>query len=236
MGLLWKRFQPEYPVCEDVVPITPIVEIFDNQNVEPQLKLTSIPPLPRVWLISQDGTKIIQIQRDRFVHNWRKVNSGNEYPRYNSLIKDFQGYLSEFIDFLNDAELEQIQPTQYELTYVNRIPQGQGWSALKDIGQVFPDISWQVSSSRFLANPQSVSWATVFELPDKTGRLHASVTPDLLNERPTIVFELTVRGIGQYNSWGVLQNWFDIAHQWIVCAFADLTNQATQTQIWKRRG
>jgi uncharacterized protein (TIGR04255 family) len=235
IGLLWQRFQPEYPFCDDVVPITPRVEIFDDQNIEPQLKLSNIPPLPRAWFINQDGTRIIQIQRDRFVHNWRKVHVDSEYPRYSSLIRDFQNHLNNFDDFLTEASLGQVQPLQYELTYVNQIPQGQVWSTLEDIGKVFPDIIWKASSSRFLAHPQSIHWTTVFELPNKLGRLHTSVKPATLNEKPTLLFDLTVRGIGNYNSREILQNWFDTAHEWIVRAFADLTDKETQTKIWKRR-
>jgi uncharacterized protein (TIGR04255 family) len=235
VGLLWQRFQPEYPFCDDVVPIPPRVEVFKNQDVESQLKLSSIPPLPRAWFINQNGTRIIQIQRDRFVHNWRKTETDSEYPRYDRLIKDFQKHLAEFDDFLTEAELGQVQPIQYELTYVNQIPQGQAWLTLEDIGKIFPDVSWKAGSSRFLSHPQSISWVAVFDLPDELGRLHASVKLGVLNEKPTLLFDLTVRGLGNYTSRDTLQNWFDEAHKWIVCAFADLTDKEMQTKTWKRR-
>lgn len=235
IGLLWQRFQPEYPFCDDVVPITPRVEIFSDHNVEPQLMLSNVPPLPRVWFISQDGTRIIQVQRDRFVHNWRKVEADSEYPRYSSLIKSFQDYLVQFNDFLIEAELGIVEPIQYELTYVNKIPQGEAWITLEDIGKVFPDISWKASSSRFLTYPQGISWSTIFELPEAVGRLHTSVKAVIFNGKADIFFELTVRGIKNHESPEILKNWFDTAHDWIVCAFSDLTGEDTQTKIWKRR-
>lgn len=236
IGLLWQLFQPEYPVCDDLAPIAPRVEIFDNQDVESELKISNIPPLPRAWFISQDETRIIQIQRDRLIYNWRKIDIESEYPRYDSLIKAFQEHLTTFDNFLVEAELGQIQPIQYELTYVNQIPQGEAWVTLEDIGKVFPDISWKASSSRFLAHPQSISWTTVFDLPNKLGRLHTSVKPALINSNVVLLFELTVRGIGDNASRETLQNWFNAAHDWIVRAFADLTNKETQTKIWKQRG
>lgn len=235
IGLLWQRFQPEYPSCDDVVPIAPRVEIFNDQSVDPQFKLSNIPPLPRVWFVNQDGTKIIQIQRDRFIHNWRKIGVESEYPRYDNLIRAFQDHLANFDNFLTEAELGGVQPLQYELTYVNQIPQGQAWLTLEDIGKVFPDVSWKANSPRFLAHPQSISWATVFELPDELGRLHTSVRPSTLNEKSTLLFELTVRGIGSCTSREALQSWFDIAHEWIVYAFADLTDKEVQTKNWKWR-
>jgi uncharacterized protein (TIGR04255 family) len=236
IGLLWQGFQPEYPFCDDVVPIAPRVEVFGGQNVEPQFKITDVPPLPRAWFINQDGTRVIQIQRDRFIHNWRKVDTGSEYPSYETLIKTFQHHLGKFDSFLVETELGKVQPIQYELTYVNQIPQGKAWLTFEDISKVFPDISWRASSSRFLSHPQTISWTTVFDLPDSFGRLHTAVKPSSLNEKPTLLFELTVRGIGNYTSLALLKNWFDAAHNYIVYAFADLTDKETQTKIWKRRG
>lgn len=236
IGLLWQKFQPEYPFCDDVVPIAPKLEVFDDRNVESQLKLSPIPPLPRVWFINEDGTRIIQVQRDRFIHNWRKVGGDSEYPRYDSLIRDFQDHLANFDNFLIEAELGQLKPLQYELTYVNQIPQGEAWLTIEDIGKIFPDVSWKASSSRFLTHPQSITWATVFDLPDELGRLHTSVKPAIVDRKSTLLFELTVRGIGNYNSREILQDWFDKAHEWLVSAFADLTDKETQTKIWQRRG
>ncbi|GAX36289.1 TIGR04255 family protein [Nodularia sp. NIES-3585] len=235
LGLLWQKFQPEYPFCDDVVPINPKMEAFNAKEADSELIFSNIPPLPRVWFINEDGTRIIQIQRDMFVHNWRKVNLESEYPRYGSLVKAFQEHLKKFNNFLFEAELGQIQPLQYELTYVNQIPQGQGWLKLEDIGKIFPDISWRISPQRFLTYPQSISWTKVFELPDELGRLHTSVKAVVLNEELTLLFELTVQGIGNYNSIETLENWFDIAHEWIVRAFADLTSEEIQTQDWKLR-
>jgi uncharacterized protein (TIGR04255 family) len=235
LGLLWQRFQPEYPLCDDVVPVASKIEAFDTKKADSQLILSNIPNLPRVWFINQDGTRIIQIQRDRFVHNWRKVDLDSEYPRYGILVKAFQEHLAKFNNFLVEAELGQIQPLQYELTYVNQIPQGQGWLTLEDIGKIFPDISWRINPQRFLAYPQGISWTTVFELPNELGRLHTSVKAVLINEQLTLLFELTVRGIGDYNSIDTLENWFEIAHEWIVSAFTDLTSEETQIKDWKLR-
>jgi uncharacterized protein (TIGR04255 family) len=235
IGLLWQEFQPEYPFCDDLPPIAPKIELYDVQKSLPQLKLSNVPPLPRVWFISEDETRIIQIQRDRFVHNWRKADSEGAYPRYNKIIKSFQNHLKTFAEFIEEAELGDIQPIQYELTYVNQIPQGQAWTTLEDVGKVFPDISWNANSSRFLSIPQSMNWAATFDLPDEVGRLHVSLKPPVFNEIPVLFFELTVRGIGAYNSKESLLDWFDIAHIWIVQAFEDLTNKEIQVEVWRRR-
>jgi hypothetical protein len=236
IGLLWELFQPEYPYCDDFAPIDPDIELFDGQNdIEPQLEVSDIPELPRVLFMNQDETRIIQIQRNGFVYNWKKAGINNEYPRYDSLFAEFQKNLVDFDNFLNEFELGQIQPLQYELTYINEIAQGEAWLTLEDIGKIFPDISWQKNTLRFLTNPQKIAWDAVFELPDKIGRLYTSIKSIKIEEESTLFFEITVRGIGNYGSPEVLQDWFAIAHEWIVSAFTDLTDNETQTKIWKRR-
>lgn len=235
IGLLWQRLQPDYPFCDDVAPIRPRVEVFNNQIMETQLELSDIPPLPRVWFINPDGTKIVQIQRDMLSHNWRKVSSDSEYPRYGNLIKGFQEHLMEFNSFLQEADLGQVQIRQYELSYVNQIYQGDAWETIEDIGKIFPDFKWQKNPSRFLSKPQNINWTTSFDLPEEFGRLHILIMTTDINNHPTILFQLTVRGIGSSTSVNSMENWFDAAHEWIVQAFADLTDEKIQRDIWKRR-
>lgn len=235
IGLLWHKFQPDYPFCNDAPLLAPRVEVFGNDVPEAQIELTDIPPLPRVCFINSDDTKIVQVQRDRLIHNWRKVSLNSNYPRYEILIKDFQEHFNSFNSFIEEAEFERIEILQYELTYANQIPQGEAWETLEDIGNIFPDFKWQTGSNRFLSKPQNIDWDTSFELPEKLGRLHISIRSTTLNNHPTLLFALTVRGIGGYDSPDSMQSWFDIAHEWIVQAFADLTNERIQTDVWKKR-
>jgi uncharacterized protein (TIGR04255 family) len=236
IGLLWGLFQPEYPFSDDVVPIAPRIELFGNPVIETEVELNNVPALPRVWFISSDETRIIQIQRDRLIHNWRKLGSDSEYPRYDSIIQAFQEHLSTFDTFLRQSELGQIEPVQYEIIYVNKIPQGEAWKTFEDIGKIFPDFAWRTDSQRFLSEPKTINWITTFELPDEIGRLYVVIRHTIDEENhPLLLFELTVRGIGSHSSFESMKSWFDIAHAWVVQAFADLTAEIIQTEIWKRK-
>jgi uncharacterized protein (TIGR04255 family) len=241
IGILWQKFQPDYPFCSDVAPLAPKVEVF-NESIETQqirladIRLTDVPPLPRVWFIKSDQTTLIQVQRDRFIHNWRKVSPENEYLRYETLINVFQDHLSCFDSFLNEAGLGEIKPQQYELTYINQIPQGQGWKTLEEIGDIFPDFAWRANTQRFLTNPKNTSVTTTFDLPDEIGRLYAVINHVMSDTGPTLSFEITVRGIGNYKSREAMRDWFDIAHDWVGKAFADLTGENVRRNIWKQVG
>jgi uncharacterized protein (TIGR04255 family) len=236
IGLLWEKFQPDYPLCEDAPPLAPAIELF-NPSIEAKFQFTNVPPLPRVWFIRSDQTGIIQIQRDRFIHNWRKVRTEDEYLRYEKIIELFQDYLSSFNSFLNETNLGQIEPRQYELAYINQIPQGQGWDTIEDIGNIFPDFAWRAGMQRFLNDPKAISWSTSFNLPNEIGRLHAAVNQGMdINNKPVLSFELIVRGIGKDKTNKSIKDWFDMAHEWIVYSFADLTGEKVQTDIWGRLG
>jgi uncharacterized protein (TIGR04255 family) len=113
-GLLWEKFRPDYPHCQEVSPLMPIIETFDDLP-SPEVEFTEI-PLPRIWFLHNDG-RIIQVQRDRFLHNWRKLQPTDEYPRYHTVFHLFQSHLSTFQAFLLERKLGSLLPRQYEMTY-----------------------------------------------------------------------------------------------------------------------
>ena len=131
-----------------------------------------LPPIPRVWFVSDDQTWVIQVQRDRFVYNWRSQSADAKYPRFPKILNSFEKCLAVFKRFLDEIGAGQLVPVQYELTYVNHVLQGQGWHSLADIGDVFPDFGWRSRVARFLGEPEGVNWQTQFLLPQRAGRLH----------------------------------------------------------------
>jgi uncharacterized protein (TIGR04255 family) len=231
-GLLWEKFKKEYPRCRHVDPLMPVVEsAMGARPIEPISEV----PLPRIWFLHGDG-RIIQVQRDRFLHNWRKLKPTDEYPRYRSVFKMFQSHFSTFQEFLNEHQLGEIIPKQYEMTYVNNIPEGQGWNTIEDTKNVFPDFSWRSIKDRFLPNPATINWQTSFVLPKEAGRLHITIQSAvrLADKRHIFRLEITARGIGNHTSLGSMQDWFELAHEWIVRGFADYTSMQIQKNVWER--
>jgi len=97
-GLLWEKYKPEYPICREVPPLAPVIERFGEQP-QIDLQLANVPPLPRTWFVHKNDNGIIQVQRDRFLHNWKKVRTEDEYPRYPQVIKLFKDRLAQFESF-----------------------------------------------------------------------------------------------------------------------------------------
>jgi hypothetical protein len=148
----------------------------------------------------------------------------------------FLQYWHDFLASINENELGPVVPDQYEMTYVNHIWQGQGWDTLDELSKVFPDLSWRVSSGRFLPQPEGISLKGSFPLPDAKGRLHFSVaTGTAPDARRLLVLELTARGFPGALGEQAMLDWFDLAHEWIVRGFADLAGKTIQDKVWGKR-
>ena len=237
LGLLWQQYQPDFPRVEEVPNLPTPIEIFEGQTLQGEIELTRMPQLPRELFISEDENTVIQIQRDRFAHNWRKQRFENPYPRYDNVFDSFQKRFSIFENFIGNADM-QISPVQYELTYVNHIPQGDFWEKVSDIGNIFNRINFSFSGDLILKEPETVNWRISFVLPKQSGRLYATIRTGATrtsDNKNIIVFDLTVRGIGEDKSLSNMKQWFDIAREWIVKGFTDLTSAEAQKQLWRRK-
>ena len=236
LGVLWDKYKSEYPYCQEVAPLMPIIERFDRPSTQ-RGELLDIPSLPRTWFVHSNENEIIQVQRDRFLHNWREVRPEDVYPRYRKIFETFREQLLKFTDFLKEYDLGVVKPLQYEMTYVNLIIQGEGWESYSDIGQVFTNFILPAAENGFLPLPDNINWQTSFALPNRVGRLHAKIQSGerRSDKRPLFRFELTARGLGEYTALGTMNDWFDMAHEWIVRGFAELTTLQIQKNVWGRK-
>ena len=187
-------------------------------------------------MLTPNENGIVQVQRDRFLHNWKKVAPDDQYPRYTQVIEMFRERLKAFEEFLAESQLGPIEPLQYEMTYVNHIPQRDGWTSLADVGNVFPDFTRRTDSGRFLPEPEQLNWRTSFLLPVQQGRLHAVVrrVQRTSDNKPMLLFELTARGMPDDTIREAMWSWFDLAHEWIVRGFTDLTSHEVRKNVWRQ--
>lgn len=214
----------------------PLIERTEDARTAAQIEIGEVPPLPRVWFEHRQGDAVIQVQRDRFLHNWRKHGPGSEYPRYATVIGLFQKRFADFERFVSENDLGQVEVRQCELTYVNHIARGEGWETLDDVRRVFPDFSWRPGDERFLPQPEDLNWRAAFPLPDQAGRLHVVIRSarQKADGRSVLILELTARGLSAGSPGGEQWGWFNAAHEWIVRGFSDLTGKEVQETVWRR--
>ncbi len=227
IGLLWDKFRADYPNIQHAPPIASV-------QGEILIDGASGIPLPRVWFINKLDDQLVQFQFDRFYFNWRRKES--DYPRYNHVIKNFESVRNTIEKFFVKFELGELKPIECELTYINHIPKGQGWNTIDDLPKIFLDFAWKQTNDRFLPNPEKVSWNTEFPLQDEKGYLTVHLKQAIRTEdkAPLLVLELKTRGIGKSTTKEAIREWFDVAHEWIVRGFTDLTTPEIQ-KFWERK-
>jgi hypothetical protein len=126
IGLYVERIRRDFPRIEEVPPLVAMIEPRDSGAVglEIGFAVGPLPPLRRIWLISEDGRNLIQLQEDRFVFNWKKAAADDRYPSYDEVIERFDTQFVRFLAFLADQDIGPLAYRQFELTYVNHIPLG----------------------------------------------------------------------------------------------------------------
>jgi uncharacterized protein (TIGR04255 family) len=229
IGLLWDKFRQEYPNIQHASPIA------GSKGEIPLDHVTGL-PLPRVWFINKSDDQLIQFQSDRFYFNWRRRQ--DVYPRYPYVISHFENLMDAVADVFGELGLGNLRPTEYELSYINHIPKGREWNTIDDLSKIFSDFIWGFRRDRFLPSPENVAWQASFPLPEKKGVLAVNLKQAVRFEdkMPLFVFELTARGPSDSPDKNGIRRWFDLAHEWIVKGFTDLTSLVAQREYWKREG
>lgn len=224
IGLLWNKFREEYPRVEHAPPLAP----GPNQIL---IDSATGAPLPRVWFKNMQDNQLIQFQTDRIYFNWRQRQ--DTYPQYENVINNFEGVLDTIEAFFKESELGKFIPIEYELSFINHISKGEGQDTVEGYQRVFRDLQWRCPHD-FLPNPANISWNMRFALPDKKGYLYTSFNEGTLKDnKPIFILTLTARGDGQDHDRKGIREWFDTAHVWIVCGFADLTTEKIQEEWGK---
>jgi uncharacterized protein (TIGR04255 family) len=226
IGVLWEKLRTEYPVIQHAAPIGSSAAEFATDPI------TGL-PLPRVWFINELDDQLIQFQLDRFYFNWR--HKEGLYPRYPYVIKQFEKTMDTIEGFFEEFKLGKLNPIEYELSYINHFEKNREWDEIDDLSKILTDFFWNKRTGRFLSIPIKISWQTEFELPDKKGHLFVNLKSALRTDDnvPLFILELVARGKGNSTDKKTVREWYDIAHEWIVNGFTDLTSSEAH-KMWKR--
>ena len=222
-GILWQKFRPNFSETEDHNLIGTVSE--ENLNNRGTY------PLPRVWFVHKGNNEVIQVQRNCFLHNWRKRRPDDEYPGYETVLENFQKYLSHFQEFLTDEKLGNLIPNQYEITYVNHILENEGWETINNLEKIFPNLVSLKDRIILSTDMREINWQTVFGLPDDYGRLQLSIrnARRLSDNRHLLRIDFTAQSNEPYEP---MRDWFDSAHKVILELFTSLISEEIQEKFW----
>lgn len=116
-GLFWNRIRKSFPEVEERPALQPVIERFGGRpprDLKVQWEVVTAPPPTRYWFLNQKGDQLVQLQPDRFLHNWRKQGLDDAYPRYERIRAAFSDELDLFLAFLRDEGLSEPEPNQCE--------------------------------------------------------------------------------------------------------------------------
>jgi uncharacterized protein (TIGR04255 family) len=228
-GRFWQQIQNEYPLFEDQAPLAPL-RLENAASSEPQI--LTMPPLRRVFFVQPPGNFLIQLQQDRLLHNWRKTDDKDEYPRYERAYDRFVSAWRQFEAFLEQVSLPPAHAKVFELTYINHITRS---------GAKFPRDVWdflafyeRTPKATTVQESSAISMHFAWPLPAEMG----SLTLDLKHgvrpndESDVLVIELIARGKAK-ESTGYMNEWFDVAHLAIVRTFDDFTTLEAHA-LWEK--
>lgn len=239
-GAFYERVRASYPSYEEHDPIAVQFETFGRlQEATSQVSLEAL-SLRRGWYVSEDGHHLVQIQPNRLVQNWRRMNGIGEYPRFPSVFAKFGENLNTLSAVLENLKLGDIQINQIDLTYFNNIPLQEGETYVQSFERVFnwPDMGALTSEvSGFRLEPEAARLNALFKVfpPDADSpcaRMSFSALPAELDTGERIIrLQLQFRGPPSENC--TLDEFFLAGRSAIVTTFTDLTSETCHKE-WGR--
>ena len=239
VGMLWQRFRNRLPLIEEHPPLRPVFETFEPPSAaQVEVTVEAKLPVPRLWFLNEKKTELVQVQADRFIHNWRQMQGLEPYPRYEAIRKKFCDEVTVLEEFLKDEGLGTLAVNQCEVTYVNHIEPSGVWERHGQLEMVLRNWSG-LQAAAFLPESENGNVRLRFVIRDEArkpiGRLHVAFQPGWKkpDDSPIFTLNLTARGAPLTEGIEGAFSFFDLGRKWIVKGFEDLTTPDMQ-RTWER--
>lgn len=240
VGLLWETLREQFPTVEEHPPVAPSFETFGQG---PQVggnfgfHLQSFFRMPRMFFVKRNKTQLLQFQRDRFVHNWRKIGDEDPYPRFETMLSTFETGLQRFSTFLDEFSLGAMVPNQCEVTYINHVPLDSGETIFDAFTRLFGTLL-SSTTVRNLGSPEDARILLCYVIRNEDqapiGRLTVSAEPARTSDRTNIIqLSLTARGALTEPAISAVSKLLAIGREKIVYGFTDITSPAMHAR-WGR--
>lgn len=236
LGEIWQEFKKDgFVHIMEHPPVVPALEMPVSVQGA-QLHFNNVPDLARIWFIHETDTEIIQVQRDRFMFNWRKTEPHPVYPGFTAICEKFEDFYSRFGKVIKNMQIGEVTPLQYELTHINQLRHGKSWNTLDDIGKIYTLFSHSSQTQSFWSGMEAVNFHASFPVVDLHGRLHVSMGNRIKmpEQTPTLQTDFTVRGFPE-NAEDTMITWFKSARNKIRERFTGMFTEDIQIKEWGRK-
>lgn len=164
---LWNERFPKTFEREALPPTRPAAQ---GQNI--QFQMGTGLPAPRLWMASADDRLLVQVQNDRLLLNWRRLDGDEDtYPHFSVLFNTYKELFQIFRAHI-EPEFGALVPLVTEWTYVNRI----NVEELKgeDAFRVWAESSLNLESQSLFTRFQNIRQ---FQTEAANGQLEISAEP-----------------------------------------------------------
>lgn len=174
----------------------------------------------RKFFIHKNQNKLIQMQPDRLLFNWRKLENAAEYPHFIN-VKD------EFLKiFASVNEIQNIKSmiNQLEMTYVDNIFIDQHKADNFDTKTIFNIFNLR-------KDIKTLDYKISYPIVELNGNVHLSIknAKSKKDQRKLLVVESTTRG-ALLNGMSI-DEWFEASHKELLDLFNNITTDSAK-EIW----
>lgn len=233
VGDFWQAMRDRYPFFEDHPPLA---NVFDDNDRGARLEqedfALDMPPLRRAFFVDETKNFLLQLGTSRFLANWRKLHASDAYPRFDAAYARLADGWSKFHEYAVQHDLGSVRLNQYELTYINHIPdetpEGQA-------SELFTFFRWpELHGELFEPSPRGIQIRFQVRFKKARGSLSIGLqrgtrVPD---GRHIFILELTARGPAAEDG-ADRDEWFAFAHEAAVQTFSSLTTEKAH-KSWGR--
>jgi uncharacterized protein (TIGR04255 family) len=225
-GRFWELVQEEFPTCEHA-------PLLVEQGSQPQFDVVSGSILPRVWFVSDDKTRLLQVQSDRFHCNWRQTDGTQTYIRFETIYSAYQKYVDLFRTFLLAQLNIELVTHRCDLSYINVFRKGKEWDTWSDLSGLFKKLSLPADIAA--GKIQGALTHLQYGMANGSGTVTVSIgSAKIPTGEDAIRMELTASSSPKAISAAEEDAWFRAAHEAIVQSFCELTTDRAQQTLWKR--
>jgi uncharacterized protein (TIGR04255 family) len=241
-GVFWTRIRGRYPKVSEQPPLEPVFETFGGTAIRPMLQQIRIntllkPPVPRFVFEAAEGQDLVQVQQDRIMHNWRRVQDSDVYPRYESVRAHLKADIDEFSAFLAEEKLGEFKPNQCEVAYINVITLDPSADPHREVSRVMTIANqWPTGDNLPVLENTLIQTRTIYQREgEPTCRLYLQLQPVLIGEKgtPAVQLDLTARGKPNGDSLDEVFALLDFAREGIVRTFTAVTTRDLHN-VWGR--
>lgn len=241
-GLYYESLRGRFPTVTDQPRLDPVRERFPRPPLLPMPRvqiLTETKP-GRVWFTADPPSELIQLQADRFLFNWRQRDN-QEYPSYGTNSKVFLKEFGLFREFCRKHDLPDPTPDVCEVTYVNHFDPKPNETATQLAARAFTGLGWS-GTDEFLPSPESLTFNRAYIISSENkpiGRFYAEASiavrrAESGEAKEFVLLNLTAR-VNHTPAGGTdLRTTLQVAHDWVVRGFADITERNIQDEEWER--